>query len=390
MNQMVQLLRDDADHLEDFVGIAPLIVIPRNEFDEGRVEGDAGFGVEDRGLSFATEVCADDFLIGVAEDAFERAFGGGFDGSADFLVGGWLVELDGEVNNRDIGGWNAECHSGEFFVESRNDLAHGLGGAGRGWDDILENATSTAPIFAARAVNGFLRGCGSVNSSHETALDTEGVVDDFRERRKAVCGAARIRDDGLASVGGMVHAVDEHRSLVFGRRRHDDFFGAGLEMRFSTGFVEKEACGFHHDVGTDFVPFQSGWIFDGSEADFVAVYDEVIALDRDFAFETTVNRVVFEHVSEILGFKKIVDADNLNVLAEIFDRCTEDHSPDASEAVDTDFYHDVFFRVGLMFQQGWEHLRESMRQRQSRNGLRIPNEECARRKIQLPCEIEAF
>jgi hypothetical protein len=50
----------------------------------------------------------------------------------------------------------------------------------------------------------------------------------------------------------------------------------------------------------------------------------------------------------------------LNVLAEIFDRCTEDHAPDASEAVDTDFYHDVFIRFGLMFWRGREHLRESM------------------------------
>jgi hypothetical protein len=35
----------------------------------------------------------------------------------------------------------------------------------------------------------------------------------------------------------------------------------------------------------------------------------------------------------------------LNVLAEIFNRRTEDHAPDASEAVDTDFYHDVFLEL---------------------------------------------
>ena len=346
------LLGDDADHLEDFVRVAPFVVIPGDEFDEGRVEGDAGFGIEDRGLGFSTEVCADDFLVGVAEDAFQRAFRSGFDGGADFLVGGRLVEFDGEVNNRDIGGWHAECHSGEFFVEGRDNLAHGFGGAGRGWDDVLENAASTAPILAARTVNGFLCGCGSVNGGHETALDAEGVVDDFRKRGEAVCGAARVRDDGLACIGRVIHAIDEHRGLVLGRRGHDDFLGAGLEMCFSTGVVEKEACGFDHDVSTDFVPFQSGWIFDGGEADFVAIDDEVIALDRNLAVEATVNRVVFEHVSEILGFKKIVDADNLNVLAEIFNRRTEDHAPNASEAVDTDFYHDVFIRFGLMFQQG--------------------------------------
>jgi hypothetical protein len=35
----------------------------------------------------------------------------------------------------------------------------------------------------------------------------------------------------------------------------------------------------------------------------------------------------------------------------------------------------------LMFQQGQEHLRESMRQRQSRKGLRIPNENASRERF---------
>ncbi len=141
----------------------------------------------------------------------------------------------------------------------------------------------------------------------------------------------------------MVHAIDEHRGLVLGRSGHDDFLGTRLEVGFGSGFVEKETGRFHHDVSADFVPLESGGIFDGSEADFVAVDDEVIALDRNVAFEAAVDRVVFEHVGEILGFKEIVDADDLDVVAEIFYRCTKDHAPNASEAVDTDFNHDDLF-----------------------------------------------
>jgi hypothetical protein len=56
-------------------------------------------------------------------------------------------------------------------------------------------------------------------------------------------------------------------------------------MGFGSGFVEEEAGGFDHDVGADFIPLQGGGVFDGGEADFVAVDDEVIALDRDLAVE---------------------------------------------------------------------------------------------------------
>src|SRR5690606_34102111 len=36
---------DDADHLQALVGVAPLVVVPGHQLDEGRVELDAGVGI---------------------------------------------------------------------------------------------------------------------------------------------------------------------------------------------------------------------------------------------------------------------------------------------------------------------------------------------------------
>ena len=44
-----------------------------DQFDEGAVECDAGFGIEHAGVAFADEVCGDDFVFGVGHDAFESA-----------------------------------------------------------------------------------------------------------------------------------------------------------------------------------------------------------------------------------------------------------------------------------------------------------------------------
>src|SRR3546814_7803008 len=44
-----RLLRNHPHHLQALVRIAPLVVVPAHQLDEGRVERDAGFGVEGRG-----------------------------------------------------------------------------------------------------------------------------------------------------------------------------------------------------------------------------------------------------------------------------------------------------------------------------------------------------
>ena len=113
-------------------------------------------------------------------------------------------------------------------------------------------------------------------------------------------------------------------------------------MGFGGGLVEEEAGRFDDDVGADFVPFKGRRVLHGGEADFVAVDDEVGAFDFHISFELPVNGVVGEHVSEILGVEEVVDADDLDVFAEIFDGRAEDHASDASEAIDANFNHDVF------------------------------------------------
>jgi len=46
--------------------------------------------------------------------------------------------------------------------------------------------------------------------------------------------------------------------------------------------------------------------------------------------------VVLEHVSQIVGFEQVVDADDFNVV-EVLHRCTKHHAADTPESVDTYF-----------------------------------------------------
>ena len=96
-----------SDEVENFVRVTDLVVVPRNNLNEGRSQLDTGFSVEDRSEGAAEEVRRNDSVFGVTEDAFEFAFRSFFHSVADFGVGSGFSEVNGEVNNRNVEGGDA-------------------------------------------------------------------------------------------------------------------------------------------------------------------------------------------------------------------------------------------------------------------------------------------
>ena len=105
-------------------------------FDEGVVQRDAGARIEDGAVCVAPEVGGDDFVFGVAEDAFELAFALGFHFSADVGIGSGFFQLDSEIDDGDVRGGHAERHAGKLAFERGQHNAHGLGHTGAAGDDI--------------------------------------------------------------------------------------------------------------------------------------------------------------------------------------------------------------------------------------------------------------
>ena len=62
----------------------------------------------------SNEVCGDDVLIGILDNALICALRSFFDGSLDFIIGGLLVEANDEVDDGDINGGDSE---GETAVD---------------------------------------------------------------------------------------------------------------------------------------------------------------------------------------------------------------------------------------------------------------------------------
>ena len=168
---------------DDHVGVAPFVVVPRDQLDKVVVEHDAGGLVEDAGAGIANQVRGDDLVRGVADDALHIGFAGVADGVADIGVGGLDLEVGGQVNDGDVRRGDAEAHAGHLAVELGDDAADGLGGTRGGGDDIVENGAAGAPVAAAAGVDRLLLGGGGVDGGHERLLDAELVVDDLGKGR---------------------------------------------------------------------------------------------------------------------------------------------------------------------------------------------------------------
>ena len=119
------------------------------------------------------------------------------------------------------------------------------------------------------------------------------------------------------------------------------------------GFLGQEQAGrFDDDLGTYFVPLEFGRILDRGQTDFLAIDDQCVAFDRDFALEAAMHGIKLQHVSHIIWFEQVVDADDLDVF-EILNSSAENHSADAAKTVDAYFdSHDFISSVNKKSKSG--------------------------------------
>jgi hypothetical protein len=104
---------------------------------------------------------------------------------------------------------------------------------------------------------------------------------------------------------------------------------------------EEETGGLDDYVDTKLAPSDVGRILLCEDLDLLAIDDKIVALSLDIATEMSVDGVVLEHVSEIVGVEEVVDTYNLDLTSEILISCTENHTADTAKSVNTKFYHCV-------------------------------------------------
>src|SRR5699024_7675724 len=177
-----------------------------------------------------------------------------------------------QVHHGHVQGGDTHGHTGQLAVQLGDDLAHGLGGAGGGGDDVAGSGTAAAPILHGHAVHGLLGGGGGVHGGHQTVGDAPVVVQHLGDGGQAVGGAGGVGHE--VHVGGVLVQVDaahEHGGVILGGGGHDDLLGAGLQVSLGLLLGQEQAGGLHHVLGLQLAPGDIGRIALGIDGNGLAV-----------------------------------------------------------------------------------------------------------------------
>src|SRR6266478_8052544 len=172
----------ELDEVAATAGVAPLVVVPGQNFYAAVADDFGVFGIDDGGIRIALEVGGDEFLFGVGEDALHGAVGSGFQGGVYGILGGGLVDEDGEVDNADVGRGHAHGVAVELALQFGDNKVERFGGAGGAGDHVDRGSARAAEVFV-RQVEQLLIVRIGVDGGHGAAVDAEGVLKDSGDGR---------------------------------------------------------------------------------------------------------------------------------------------------------------------------------------------------------------
>ena len=175
-----------------------------------------------------------------------------------------------------------------------------------------------------------------MNGGHQAIGDAELVVQNLGDGGQAVGGAGSVGDE--VHVGGVlvqVDAADEHGGGVLGRSGHDDLLSAGIQVALSLLLGQEQTGGLDNVLSAQLAPGQISGVALSGDRDLLAVDNDGILSGLHSALEDTVHGVILEHVGQVVGRAKVVDADDLDF--GVVQAGTEDHTANAAKTVDTNF-----------------------------------------------------
>ena len=337
VRMLVERVPDERGQVDQPVRVAPLVVVPADDLDlvadhlrQARVE-DARRRVGD-------DVGADDRVLGVGQDALERAVGGGLVGGLDLVDAGLLRRGDGQVGGRAGRDGHAQRVAVELALQLRQHEPDRLGGTGAGRHDVQRRGTRPAQVLV-RAVLQVLVLRVRVDRRHQATLDAELVVEHLGQRAEAVRGARRVRDDRVLR-GVVARVVDAHHDrdvLVAGRRRDDDLLRAGVDVLVRVGGLGEEPGRFDDDVDAEVAPRQVRRVALGEDLDVLAADRDAVVGGADLGREPAQDAVVLQQVRHGLLVAEVVRGDEFDVGT----RCGEGAevvAADPAEAVDAHTY----------------------------------------------------
>jgi len=215
--------------------------------------------------------------------------------------------------------------SGNFVSRGRNPGSRACG---------PQRCASAAQIFVRQIEQALVVRIG-VDRGHRSAVDAEGILQNFCYGSQTVCGAGSVGDDVVFCriVSIVVHTEHKRGVGSIGGRGNDYFLHGRPQVLLGLGTLGEQARRFHDNVRPDGCPIDFRWVLSLENL-------EAFALDRDGVFgvrylvrKIAQDRIVLQQMRQRFRIGDVVDGDKLNV--PIVQSRAHDVAPDAAKTVNT-------------------------------------------------------
>ncbi len=206
-----------------------------------------------------------------------------------------------------------------------------------------KNSPSSTPVLSStgRSINNKLSSSRSMNSSHESLLDSVGIINNLGQRSKAVGGTGSIGDNISRSVIiCVVYSNNVHWSISR-RSRDDDLLGSTSKMGLGLVSVGEDTCGLANVRSSNRSPRNIRGVPLSEELDnglaLSVLNDKRVgfSIGGDSSGVLSVDRIILEEVSSIVeGEEGIVHSDGGNITL-VLKSSTAHETSDAAESVDS-------------------------------------------------------
>src|SRR6266853_2152069 len=340
---MLKLRSQQFDEVAATAGVAPLVVVPGQDFYAAIADNLGVFGIDDGGIRIALEVGGDEFLLGVAEDALHRTAGSGFQCGVDEFLGSGLVDKDGEVDDADVGRRHTHGVTVELALQFRDDKVQRFGGSSRAGNHVECGGASAAQVLVRKIEELLIVGV-RMDGGHGAAVDPEGVMKHSGDGSEAVGGARSVGNDVMRCgiVGLVVDAEDKGGVGTIGGCGYNYFFYGRAKMLLRVNAFGEKASGFDHDIGPDGRPIDFRWILGLENLETPPFHGDGLIGMRHVVGQIAEDGVVFQEVRESFGVGDVVDGHELNIL--VVERGAHDVATDAAETVDANLDGHYFLR----------------------------------------------
>mmetsp|Transcript_16768 Transcript_16768/g.34365 ORF Transcript_16768/g.34365 Transcript_16768/m.34365 type:complete len:310 (+) Transcript_16768:326-1255(+) len=281
------------------------------------------------------EVRGHNVLVLVSKNALHLTLRRLLDGRTDSLIRSTLVQTCRQVNNRHIRSGDTERHSCQLAIQLRNHLPNSLSSScGRG-NDVVACSPASPPVLLRGTIHSLLGRSDSMDSGHQTLLQTKLIIDDLGKGSKAVGGAGRVGHHiHGALILLLVDSHDKHGGITRGSR-DDNLLCSSLHVHGSLLSGGENTGGFNDVISTRAAPLDLGGVHFAKDLDILAINGQgIITSLLNCTGVLPVDSVVLEHVLHVVDRdERVIDRDNVDhgvVLCSAHDQTTN-----ATEAIDT-------------------------------------------------------